>query len=345
MRTPTAARIWLSTSLLCAGFLLFPTVNRWMETRTWVAVDMPISLAPGHIRTGSFPINLSADYQIEIELNDYGYGQGPECEAYKVVQTRWWLYRDGHVDSNWVDDWYNRWDAEPNGPLTGSYLGVFDSSPGRYTLDVEILPGATCLQAFQPRLRVFSDDSDYVRGGWIRAAALLASFALVGISFASAARLVRIGFSASDTRRRPSDFQYVARGAPVGPAEVATDGAGVEHPQHWIPLRTDLLPSLPDDGSAHSRQICAKQWDPCAPAAARHHSCELQRAGDGVTCLCGPKRQAVLELQADRSGETAARARSRVCAPRRLVGVRRRRSRRSVPSGGASDGFNTRDPR
>jgi biopolymer transport protein ExbD len=195
MRTPTAARIGLSASLLCAGLLLFPAFNHWVATRTWVAVDMPVSLEPGHVRTGSFPINLNTDYDLLIELDGYPYGNNPECEAYKVIQTRWWLYRDGRVSTSWTDDWRNRWGSEPTRPITGDYLGAFDSSSGLYTLDVEILPGAACLQAFHPRLRVSTDKSDYARGGWIRAGALLVSCVLVGISFA----LLLVGSLASDS--------------------------------------------------------------------------------------------------------------------------------------------------
>jgi biopolymer transport protein ExbD len=195
MRMPTAARIWVSAFLLCAGLLLFPTFNRWVETRTWVAVDMPISLAPGHVRTGSFPVNLNSDYQIVIELDDYPYGNEPECEEYKVIQTHWWLYRDGRASSSWVDDWRNRWGNESTGAVTGSYLGAFDSSPGLYTLDVEIVADATCLLSFHPRLRVSTDKSDYAQGGWIRAVTLLASCALFGISFA----LLLVGSLESDS--------------------------------------------------------------------------------------------------------------------------------------------------
>jgi biopolymer transport protein ExbD len=195
MRTPTAARIWLSACLLCAGLLLFPTFNRWVETRTWVALDTPLSLAPGRVRTGSFPINLNTDYQILIELSGYPYGSDSECEAYKVIQTHWWVYRDGRIRASWLDDWRSRWGGGPARPITGDYLGVFDGSPGDYTLDVEILPGATCLQEFHPRLRVSTDKSEYARGGWIRAVTLVVSCLLVGISFA----LLLVGSLASDS--------------------------------------------------------------------------------------------------------------------------------------------------
>jgi hypothetical protein len=184
MRISMATRIWCSISLLCVGIILFPAYKHWVATRTWVAVDTPISLVPGHVRIDTFHVNLRAVYQMGIELNGYEYWRSPDCEGYKAIQTRWWLSRDGRLVSTWKDYWGDFWQTDPNDPVRGTDLGAFDSSSGPYSLDVEIMPGATCLQAFHPRLRVYADESDYARGGWIYAMALLASLALVGVSIA-----------------------------------------------------------------------------------------------------------------------------------------------------------------
>src|ERR1700693_5033534 len=55
-----------------AGFILSALAAMsvwaiWSETRTWVPVDMPVSLAVGHIRTREFKINQNAFYEMEIE--------------------------------------------------------------------------------------------------------------------------------------------------------------------------------------------------------------------------------------------------------------------------------------
>lgn len=184
VRMPAPSRLGISLSLLCAGIVLFPAYNHWVLTRTWVAVDMPISLAPGHLRTGSFNVNLSTTYQINIELHGYEYWRYPDCHSQRVIQARWWLSRDRRVVSTWKDYWGSSWNFVPSDFLQGTYLGTFDSSTGRYNLDIEMVSDATCLQAFHPRLRVYADDSDYVRGGWVHEMALLASFPLVGIGIA-----------------------------------------------------------------------------------------------------------------------------------------------------------------
>ena len=181
MRLPTARRICASALLFCAGIVLLPAYKHWVATRTWVAVDTPISMAPGHVKIENFRVNLAAVYDMQIELNGYDYWRYPKCYGYEGLQVRWWLSRDGHVVSTWRDYWGGILDPNSNSPMRGPYLGTFYGSGGLYNLDVEIASDATCLQAFHPRLRVFTDESDYSRG-WIFAMALLASCGLVGIS-------------------------------------------------------------------------------------------------------------------------------------------------------------------
>ena len=179
MRMPTPTRVWVSAFLVCAGIVLFLAYRHWFATRTWVAVDTPISLAPGHVRIGDFHVNQRATYGVVIQFQEYEYWRHPECQDYQVLQTRWWLSRGGRVTSTWKDSWNNS-EGAPDSPLGGSYLGAFDGDRGRYDLDVEIAPGAGCLQQFHPRLRVYADDTDYAGGGWVFATVFLASWLLVG---------------------------------------------------------------------------------------------------------------------------------------------------------------------
>ena len=183
MRLPTAPRIWFSLCLIGAGLILFPAYKHWVSTRTWVVVDMPISLAPGHIKSGNFPINISTDYHIGIQLQGHDW-RYPDCLDYEIIQTRWWLFRDGHVTYRWVDFWANYFNETSDSPARGSYLGTFQSGHGFYNLDIEMVSDATCLQPYHPHLRVYADDDDYVRGGFVYEMALFGSFALIGIAVA-----------------------------------------------------------------------------------------------------------------------------------------------------------------
>jgi biopolymer transport protein ExbD len=172
---PTARRISGGVLLLCAGIVLFPAYRHWVATRTWVAVDRPISLAPGHVKTGNFHVNVSTVYDMNIGLTGYDYWRYPNCQDYEVLETHWWLSRNGRVVATWKEYWGDFY-------RKGTYLGEFDSNSGPYSLDVEILSGASCLQAFHPRLLIYADNEDYVRGGSIYAMAQLVSCGLIGIS-------------------------------------------------------------------------------------------------------------------------------------------------------------------
>jgi biopolymer transport protein ExbD len=179
MRMPTPARVWVSLFLICAGIVLFPTYRHWFATRTWVAVDTPISLARGHVRVDNFSVDLNAVFYLEIKLKGYDY-YDPACQEYEVIQTRWWLSRDGRVTSTSKDFWNSHGVAIADSLMSGPDLGAFNGATGRYNLDLEFASDAGCLQRFHPHLRVYADDTDYAGGGWIFATVLLASWLLVG---------------------------------------------------------------------------------------------------------------------------------------------------------------------
>lgn len=43
---------------LALGIAIYLPVYYWVNTRTFVPVDVPVSLAPGHLRTGDFKVNV-----------------------------------------------------------------------------------------------------------------------------------------------------------------------------------------------------------------------------------------------------------------------------------------------
>lgn len=50
-----------------------------MAARTWVPLDMPISLAEGHIRSSEFTINLDAGFGIFIEESRIFNSDAADC--------------------------------------------------------------------------------------------------------------------------------------------------------------------------------------------------------------------------------------------------------------------------
>jgi biopolymer transport protein ExbD len=138
---------WLGLGLLLAGLGLIAGVHLWHATRTFVPLDIPVSLSRGHIQTGEFLINLEAFYEITIEFAaSPGFGQG-DCEqlsyAGKPLRTRWTAKRNGIPDTQ-----------AGRAHTDGCYLGGLSAESGRYELDVEVLSDSGSLNALKPRLHI-----------------------------------------------------------------------------------------------------------------------------------------------------------------------------------------------
>ncbi len=53
---------------LCVGIGVYGSWVLWLATRTERPVNIPISMAVGHVRTREFKLNMSAPYTIEVEV-------------------------------------------------------------------------------------------------------------------------------------------------------------------------------------------------------------------------------------------------------------------------------------
>jgi biopolymer transport protein ExbD len=170
-------RILIGLGLAVLGMASFVTVKRWIDSRIFVPVDIPVSLAAGHIRTGPFRINVEQGYSIWIDFGQSTYFN-PTCSSYSTLKTTWTLYRDGHVQT--------QWDAPV---LQDGYLEGFDATKGFYDLDVHVLADASCLNANRPRLRVVtSRDNDSFYAGvllWSGAAFVVIGLSLVILGWQS----------------------------------------------------------------------------------------------------------------------------------------------------------------
>jgi hypothetical protein len=133
---------------IMAGIIVYAGIHYWMATRAFVAVDMPIQLGPGHLRTGPFLANLSDLYSIWVDTDFCGTCDAG-CGSYALLQTRWVLYKDGHVEAGSAE---GTMDVE---------LGLFRGGMGVYSLDIEVLKDASCLDARHPRLKVSAERESY----------------------------------------------------------------------------------------------------------------------------------------------------------------------------------------
>jgi biopolymer transport protein ExbD len=163
------ARVLIGLGLAMMGTVTFAAVTRWLDTRIFVPVDIPVSLAAGHLRTGPFRINVEQGYSIWIDFDQRTYFN-PMCSSYSLLKTTWTLYRDGRV--------YAKWDAPV---LQDAYLEGFGATKGVYDLDVHVLADASCLNVNRPRLRVVTsrDDDSFYAGVLLW---MTATFAAIGIT-------------------------------------------------------------------------------------------------------------------------------------------------------------------
>ena len=169
------ARTLTGFGLAILGMASFFIVKRWIDTRIFVPVDIPVSLAAGHIRTGPFRINVEQGYSIWIDFDQKTYFN-PMCSSYSTLKTTWTLYRDGRVQT--------QWDAPV---LQDGYLEGFNATRGFYDLDVHVLADASCLNANRPRLRVVTsrDDDGFYAGVllWSGGAFVIVGLSLVILSW------------------------------------------------------------------------------------------------------------------------------------------------------------------
>lgn len=164
-RVPLTALIGLG--LIVLGVTGFAGVERWMGTRIVYPVDMPISLAVGHIHTGPFRLNLRADYRVFISIPyNWQWEQAhPECNPYRHLQTRSVLYREGKI----VD--------RQDQPTTLPWPTSFEASPGTYELDLEVLNDFRCVDPIGPHLEIIANTENYESGAFaLEVAAIVAVY-------------------------------------------------------------------------------------------------------------------------------------------------------------------------
>ncbi len=120
-------RACLGLGLILGGVLSHVGINGWMHTRIVYPIDMPISLAARHVRTGPFRLNLNATYWVVVDSGEEAWHRGLKCAyGFPRTQSRWVLYKDGKICDR--DDRL----TAVNRP-TG-----FNAGSGMYDLDLEI---------------------------------------------------------------------------------------------------------------------------------------------------------------------------------------------------------------
>jgi biopolymer transport protein ExbD len=148
---PTTVKTGLG--LLLLGTATYFGVERWMSTRVVHPVDIPISLAKGHIRTGPFRLNLRTHYWVTVDPGQY-WRANSECypEAYAQLRTRWMLYSDGKILKTQAD---------------ARVFTGFEAGEGTYELGLDVLSDGSCLNAGHPSLSITADTEYYEDGAFV----------------------------------------------------------------------------------------------------------------------------------------------------------------------------------
>jgi len=161
---PRMARV--GVGILLAGLMFFGGWMLWVETRTSVPMDLPVSLSPGREYTREFKVNLEQTYTIEVEVDKklsfdelvclLGVNTPPyqPCSNVpSVVKATWVLTSEGKgitqgsSDENKGGDFMN--------DKIGREIGSFESVKGqRYKLAVSILADGSRLAQCNPHLKV-----------------------------------------------------------------------------------------------------------------------------------------------------------------------------------------------
>jgi len=180
----------VGAALITAGLAVMGGRLAWINTRTWVPVDMPVSLSVGQVRTQEFKTNLKAEYIIEIEVQKnisfdtlncllgINRSHPEQCsDTPSVVNASWALStrNDTVARGSTATDSLGIWETDVvdrqsrqigigiwGNDVVGRQIGAFKTDAGRgYIFDVIFLADGSALNMSKPRLRVEVHPSYY----------------------------------------------------------------------------------------------------------------------------------------------------------------------------------------
>lgn len=151
MKFPSSLRPGILVALVAISIYAIPI--RWIETRRLTPFDMPISVSNGHFQTGDFRINFDAVYVFNFERPEDASPDYLNCSGQARSAANITVLKNGRpvpltVSSTSNDYSWRRIDS-------------FRAAPGTYSIDVEVLPGAECLNNTRMQLVVDAYDVNF----------------------------------------------------------------------------------------------------------------------------------------------------------------------------------------
>jgi hypothetical protein len=153
--------------LAAAGVCWLIGNRLWYSTRTWTALDVPVSLAIGHVTTPEFQVNLEDQFEVELDVDRpvpsdvmddvLGIGESPSAANANLrgFKLAWALRCNEEVVKQGVSDGRGEgyW-----GKTTGRVLSYFPARGGKvYRLDIDVLDDGSRLSPYHPHLKVAVD--------------------------------------------------------------------------------------------------------------------------------------------------------------------------------------------
>jgi hypothetical protein len=116
-------------------------------------LDIPVSLARGHIRTGDFKVNTDVYFSTEIRSPKF---LGDKCHYLDILRSR----QITCVGGQWLSIPGR---SEAPGITSGPYLGSFQAKSGHYNLDIEVLSDTQALDSCKPELLIEASSFEFYR--------------------------------------------------------------------------------------------------------------------------------------------------------------------------------------
>lgn len=225
-RLPLSARV--GRALILAPVACFGVWACWNSTRTWVPLDVPISLSRGHIRTPEFKINVESTYSIGIATDwpwdfDRACLMGvEECGAEpSVLVASWSVSGKGRVEVRGDSAGH---EAMFEGEKVSRVLGTLRAGKGHYILDVDFALDGSRLNTGAPHLVVLETGGVREQTSGVGDCAILLFMLLAPVG--------AFLFIRSAAWRRAEELEALARASSLTrpwaefPASLAVAGAG-----------------------------------------------------------------------------------------------------------------------
>ena len=148
MRLHVPRLVSFSAAVIVAALVIPQVYWLWLETRSFVALKMPVSLSNGSVRTPDFPVNLRGWYHVVVWVDSDFSGCWTGVSQLAFV-SHTMVYSSGKaIESSEGSD---------------RYLGHFYAAgKGHYQVTSEITSDPTCFNAGHPRIGVWTDSGRYV---------------------------------------------------------------------------------------------------------------------------------------------------------------------------------------